>query len=491
MTGPSTSLRESIALAAMMLLALLVCARELGEDIVRFHPTRHYRSAVLARACYYDHASGIPDQKKRVADANREMQQAGEPPIMEWLACGAYLAAGREDVIMPRALAVLIWVSGAIPLFMLAARLSSRSGALIAASLYLFLPYAIVASRNFQPDQLMTVASIVAILALVRHHDQPGPARFVAAAAAVAAAGLIKPMSVFLTVPVLVVLACIRDEPIRSRIAHAVGLLVMAMLLPVAFYGYSAAAGSLFQDQMRMRFEPHLLATPFFRDGMLRMMSRVETLPLLALAIIAIGAASDRLARRVLAALFAGYALFAVVFTYHMPTHDYYHLPYIGVTALGVGALFARVAGRVPAAAVVGLCAIIAVAGSIVAWPRLHVPDAPAFARIYKEIGQLVAHDTKVLFLDAEYGFAMMYHAEISGDSWPNRDDLAAEAIDGRPAIDAETRFARDYEAWHPSYFIVTDLGALAAAPDLQAMLAARATPVGITDRYRVYRFNR
>ena len=37
-----------------------------------------------------------------------------------------------------------------------------------------------------------------------------------------------------------------------------------------------------------------------------------------------------------------------MIFTYHMPTHDYYHLPYIAVVALGVSMLFARVADRMP-----------------------------------------------------------------------------------------------------------------------------------------------
>ena len=94
---------------------------------------------------------------------------------------------------------------------------------------------------------------------------------------------------------------------------------------------------------------------------------------------------------------------------------------------------------------------------------------------MYEEIGELTAHDTRALFLDTEYGYALMYHGQISGDSWPNRDDLAAEAIDGRPAVDAETRYVRDYADWGPRYFVVTDLGSLEASPDLQEMLERRA----------------
>ncbi|HYE88631.1 MAG TPA: glycosyltransferase family 39 protein [Vicinamibacterales bacterium] len=465
-----------ILLGLLILFGLGVRLREIDQPIVRFHPTRHYRSAVLARACYYDRARDIPAWAKRVADANRDMQQAGELPLMEWLACASYLALGREDVAIPRAYAVIIWVSGSIPLWLLEGRVASPTAAGVAAALYLFLPYGIVASRNFQPDQLMTVACLWALLALVRHHDRPDRRRFATAVALVAAAGLVKPMSVFVTIPVALVLT------------GGIRIALLALIAPVLYYGYSAVAGSLVQDQMRMRFEPHLILTSFFWGGLANMIATVQTLPLFIVALLAMFFARDRVSRRVLAALFAGYVAFAIVFTYHMPTHDYYHLPYLAVTALGVSILIARWHHRLVVTAVTSLTVTL---GTIQAWPRLHVDDAANYQRVYEEIGELAQHDIKALFLDAEYGFAMMYHGQISGDSWPNQDDLLAEAIDGRAAVDAETRFVRDYEEWGPRYFIVTDLASFNASPDLQALLDRRAAPVRITDRYRIYRFTR
>ena len=472
-------MNRAIVLGLLMVAALAIRMPGVDESVVRFHPTRHYRSAVLARACYYDHAAGIAPWAKAVADANRVMQPAGEPEIMEGLACGAYLAIGHENITIPRVLAAIVWVAGAVPLWQIALRVASPAGAILAAAVYLFLPYGIVASRNFQPDPLMTLASLWAILALLRFHDRRDRPRFVIAALLVGIAGLIKPMSVFLTLPVLLI------------VSRSIPLLAASLLLPAMYYGYEAVAGSLVRDQMRMRFEPHLIPTWFFWGGLARMVSRVETLPLLALTCVAAMIARDRLARWVLCALLAGYLGFAIVFTYHMPTHDYYHLPYIAVAALGVAVLAARVAASPPPAAVYALAAGIAIAGSVAVWPRLHVADAPAYAQIYEEIGELAEHDTRALFLDTEYGYALMYHGQISGDSWPNRDDLAAEAIDGREAVDAEARYLRDYADWGPRYFVVMDLGSLEASPDLQAMLARRATPVRITDRYHVYRFNR
>jgi len=303
-------------------------------------------------------------------------------------------------------------------------------------------------------------------------------------------------MSVFVTLPVLVTLEALHDDRTwRQRMIAAGELLFLSLLLPLIFYGRSALFGTLVADQMHMRFEPQLIPTMFFWGGLSRMVSRVETWPLLILAVTGMAVARDRAARFVLLSLFAGYFAFAVAFTYHMPTHDYYHLPYIAVTALGVAVLLARIEMVMPARARVfaasALCVITIAIGSAIAWPRLHIAEAAAMAQTYQEVGDLVQHDTHVVFLDAEYGFSMMYHAQISGDSWPNVDDLAAEKIDDRENMEADARYERFYAGSNPSYFVVTDLDSLAAEKDLQAMLAKRTTVVRITDRYRVYKFNR
>jgi hypothetical protein len=482
------------AVALMMLGALGVRALELDQPIVTFHPTRHYRSAVIARACYYDRAAGVPAWAHAVADAARRMQPSGEIPLMEWAACATYLALGHENVMMPRVFAVVIWIAGAIPLWWLALRLASPAGGLIAVALYLFLPYGIVASRNFQPDPLMTLASLWALVGLVRHHDRPTTSRFLIAGALVGLAILIKPMSVFLTIPPIVALATLDSSAASWRRHFA--LAALGMLPGAIYYGYDTIFGTLAQDQMRMRFVPALLPTMFFWGGLARMIGRVVTWPLFVLALTGVAFAPSTLARRLTAAIFAGYALFAVAFTYHMATHDYYHLPYIPVVAIAIAMLFARIAAMKPGMAkplaswpaVAAFCTAAIAYGAIEARPRLRVEDAAALEQLYQEIGEAAEHSSRVLFLDAAYGYALMYHAQIAGDSWPNMDDLNAERIDGEPAIDAETRYERDFADYRPSYFVITDLESLRGEPDLEAMLAWRAEPVSVAPRYRVYR---
>src|SRR5262249_19728355 len=123
------------------------------------------------------------------------------------------------------------------------------------------------------------------------------------------------------------------------------------------------------------------------------------------------------------------------------------------------------------------------------AWPRLTVPGAEAELERYREIGQVTDHDTRILFLDPEYGYPLMYHAEVSGDTWPNQDDLAAEALGGAGRVTGEARYQRDYDGFNPHYFVITDLGSWEGQPDLQTLLNTRATLVRQTPDYRVYKF--
>jgi hypothetical protein len=503
--GPVRQYAIKVVLAALVLsAALAVRMHEIGQPFVTFRAIRHYRSAIIAHDFYVHAASGVPQWAVTVADANNAVQQAGEPPLMELLACASYLAAGHENTAIPRTYAALAWVLGAIPLYFLAFRVGSPRGALVACALYLFLPYGIIASRNFQPDALMTLASLLALLALVRHYEQPVPRRRYAAIALVGLAMLIKPMSIFLTIPVLIGLHLLRvtrqpgSRPPAVTASLDLIITIGLCLIPAGlYYGYGAVFGNFVKDQMRTRFVPNLVLTSFFWGGLLRQIQRVFTLPFFLIGLLGILMAPGRLGRALIACLWIGWCAFAVAFTYHMPTHDYYHWPYIAAVALGVAAVVSRfeqaVANVVPPraflAAVAAGCLAIAVLGSRAAWPRLHVPNAEAVLERYREIGELTEHDTKVLFLDDEYGYPLMYHAEVSGDTWPGQDDLAAEKLAGDAVINAETRYQRDYQALRPNYFVVTDLDSLEAQPDLQRLLAERTTLVKHAPKFHVYKF--
>jgi 4-amino-4-deoxy-L-arabinose transferase-like glycosyltransferase len=488
------SLTLAVACGLFMLAALAVRIHGIGDPLVVFHSLRHYRSALIARACYDDATPGTPGWAVEIAHANRDIQQAGEPPISEWIACTAYRAIGHEDLRIPRTLTAIWWILGAIPLLLIARRLISTNGALIACALYLFLPYAIVATRTFQPDPLMASCALWAIAALLALHDHPSGRRLIGAALAMGVALLVKPMSVFVVIPASLALARAREPWRRLIVDRDVWLLIGVGLIPPAlYYGHSLFFGRLAQDQFQTRFVPSLLPTRFFWGGWLRQIHRVVGWPVAAAAAIGTFVAAQPLARRVLGAIWLGYVAFAVAFTYHMPTHDYYHLPFLPIAAIAAAAAIDRGLSLAPARAGVWLAAafacVIAVRGSTLAWPHLTLPHAAEIVADDERIGEATKHDGRVLFLDLEYGYPLMYHAQVAGDTWPGVDDLNAEHLDGLPALTASARFARDYADMHPRYFVVTDFDSLDAEHDLQQLLAAKTTLIDQTSRHRVYQF--
>ncbi len=84
-----------------------------------------------------------------------------EPPILEQIVGFVYYLIGSEQVWVARIFSILFWLIGGVALFALARRHASFSAALVGLAFYLCLPFAIVASRAFQPDPWMVMWILV------------------------------------------------------------------------------------------------------------------------------------------------------------------------------------------------------------------------------------------------------------------------------------------------------------------------------------------
>src|SRR5262245_38013054 len=99
----------SLVLAA----GLLIRVPGLGDPPLQFHPTRQYRSALIARAFYVSHMSALSVQEARAVREAAAQIPALEPPVMERLASLGYRMLGREDLHLPRLMSVVAWTVGA------------------------------------------------------------------------------------------------------------------------------------------------------------------------------------------------------------------------------------------------------------------------------------------------------------------------------------------------------------------------------------------
>ena len=186
-----------------LLIALLLVAgfgvRLYGitEPPLDFHPTRQYRSALIARAYYYAVVDPVAEHKRQTALACKNQQGLLEPPVMETLACLSYCAIGGEHLWIPRGISSVFWLLGGLFLCRIASRIASPGAVLYSTTFYLFLPFGVNASRSFQPDPTMVMLFLASLLSLVRFSENPSMRRLFAAALISASAMFIKPVCLF------------------------------------------------------------------------------------------------------------------------------------------------------------------------------------------------------------------------------------------------------------------------------------------------------
>src|SRR5207244_4053187 len=76
-----------------------------------------------------------------------------------------------------------------------------------------------------------------------------------------------------------------------------------------------------------------------------------------------------------------------------------------------------------------------------VARPRLVDANADHKVNSRREIGELVNHSTKTIFLSDDYGVPLEYEGLLSGSSWPLQWDLEWERLAGLMSPSAQERF--------------------------------------------------
>jgi len=173
MKVPFFSSRFSQIAALVLLLGLGLAIRlyDLTDLPLDFHPTRQLLSALKARGMYYQTLTDIPADQRNFAIQQWKIRAAIEPEIVERMAAFTYQFTG-EQLWVARVYSSLFWVIGAVFLFLLARQLTSADGALVATAFYLFAPYAVSASRSFQPDPLMVMLIIIFWWAVSRWADE-------------------------------------------------------------------------------------------------------------------------------------------------------------------------------------------------------------------------------------------------------------------------------------------------------------------------------
>ncbi len=462
------SLRPLYVYAALLVAGAALRLVALDAPPLDFHPTRQYRSALIARAASEAALAPLSPIERDNAVAMARSQAEIEPPLIEAAAAWLYDAAGAEDLRLPRAISIAGWLLAAAAAGWLALLAGlPGAGAALALSLTLLLPFTVDASRAFMPDPWMAGLTMAALALALRHHLTPSATSQAARVLTAAAAIYVKPMAAFFIAPVFLALDVARLGLVRGAL-HA-GVVCLLAAAPAAWH-YAAVIADGGAVTTR-RFYPELWSRATSWQGWWTMVLRVIG-PAAALTIAAALWVGRGPSRRLLAAALLGYVALGLTFSHHISTHDYYSLPLAPIAACAVAVTAGAVTRRwrlSPALASLGLGAIIL--GS--AWPFAplglygDVARARQTAADYARIGAVTAYSGQVVSLDGAYGYPLAWHARIRVTQLPMSIDRAIDT--------SVTGGLRDLiRARRAQYFVGTVQPELDADPHARAWLEQR-----------------
>lgn len=456
--------------------ALAIRLYDLTDLPLDFHPTRQLLSAIKARALYYEtQPDGISTEKLEAGIYLARLKAGVEPVVFERLAAFTYGFTG-EEVWVARIYSSLFWLIGGVFLFLLVRDLVSFEGAIVSTAYYLFFPYAVIASRSFQPDPLMVMLTLGFWWMFARWTRFPSWTNALLAGLFGGLAIYIKFSAAFFVIGPALGLALSRFT-FRDLLRNAqIWLMAIIGALPALIYlVYGIFIRGTLGGQFVGRFIPALLFSPL---NYLQWMTKADLAAggiFIMLALLGFILTTDVHLRNLMAGLWISYFVYGLFFNYHIATHDYYHLPFIPIVAVSLSPLggwfFARLAeatihgGQRAAVYVILLFGLFSVVWNI--RNQMKAVDYRPQAETFSEVGKILK-DERIVALTEDYGSRLEYWGWKSTFTWPSVGDLSYATIRGTEfsfdAIFEEQTSKKDF-------FLVTDFEELGRQPELEARL--------------------
>lgn len=472
--------RKAYLLALILLLLAGFLARmiDLTNPPMDFHPTRQYRAAIIARSIYLRMDPGaLPDQGG-FATEQRLLDYVGnlEPPITETVVALVYLLIGQELLWVSRIVTSLFWIAGGLALYLLVSRLTNRDGALVSLGFYLFTPFAIIASRSFQPDVLMTASMLWALLCFHHWLEHKTWKWVVLTGLASGFTLLVKPNPVFILLTVYAAMILL-DTGIKQALKspQVWTILAITAILPAPYYLLiNPGAGGFYDHGLRTLIS--LARSPHFYLGWAGIINSVVGAGMMIIGLA--GALLFEGRKRILVlGMWAGYLLLGFFVAYHTHTHDYYSLIFIPVVAISLGTLGAAAADRARALTPLWKAALVFVAILAAAYPTwtaaktLTERDFRGNPGGWRQVGEAIPPDKEVIALTHMYGHYLAYYGFRQVHLWPYVSDLDFFALQGRGEItDFDEYFDRATRGF--DLFLVTLFGELESQPLLKEKLS-------------------
>jgi len=476
-----------IALVLIFGTALAIRLYDLTDLPLDFHPTRQLLSAIKARGLYYEtEPDGVSTWKLETAIHQAKLKSDVEPVVFERVVAFTYRFTG-EQLWIARIYSSLFWLIGGMFLFMLVRELVSFEGAVFSTAYYLFFPYAIIASRSFQPDPLMVMLILAFWWMFWRWSNltpNPSPERRREQWRNTILAGLLGGFAIFIKFSAVFFVIggalglALSQFSLRDLWRNVqVWVMVLLGVLPaLAYLVYGIFIAGFFGQQFSGRFIPMLLANPLNYLLWETKASMAAGGIVIMLGLLGFFLTDDRRLRIFLYGLWGAYLLYGLFFDYHTPTHDYYHLPFIPIVAVSLAPLgewfFARLTEATVGPWRRGAAYVILVYGLLsVVWDvrnQMKAIDYRPDAAMWAEIGGQFDESARIVALTQDYGSRLQYWGWRTAAVWPYVGDLNYVDVRG-----GKFSFENLFNAYSSKrdFFLVTDFNEFERQSELEERL--------------------
>ena len=454
------SYRLRICIAIMFFLAALL---RLNDIHAPGHlPDREYTSAIFARAFYFANNDLIEPWEQNIAIATKNQQPILEPPFVEWLVSWIYRATGREELFYSRYLTNSFWLLGGLFMYRLTKRLISTDAAIVATGYYLFVPMGIIISRSFQPDSLMMMLFLLTLNLILGYFEMPTLKRLLAASTVNGLVLLLRPLVIFAVFCSFLALSLSEKADWKKVLDRRFLIFSGLSLVPsVVYYGYGIVFAGFMRWKVTTSFMPYLLPKRDFWLGWFNVGSDVVGHATIIAAIIGFFFLHNKRAQYLAVGLAVSYVLFGIAFTYHIHTHPYYHIQLIPLIGLAIAPLVLSVIYSLRAltvkywfipVAINLICGLYFIHRTEIAslyQGRLEAPQVGA------EIGRLINHSARTVFVSYYYGVPLEYYGEFGGAPWPVSLEDAFYRRPGERSLSVQERLSG--LGFVPDYFVITN----------------------------------
>jgi hypothetical protein len=354
---------------------------------------------------------------------------------------------------------------------------------------YLILPFAVQASRSFQPDPGMVMWIILSVYALYRWWEKPTWSWAILAGLLGGIAILTKIVAGFIIAGAAAAIL-LSALGWRSFWRHLQVYLMAALMLMPSFLYYSSSSGRASEYLEGWTFSlSHLLLDPATYMRWFNTIQDLMGLGAVLLGLIGVVIAGPR-NRNLLVGLWVGYLVYGLFLPYQMYTHSYYHLQLTPILALSLVPIAQIILDRVAQQGRLWqiACGLVVLIGitfaswtSIIEQMREDFRVEPAY---WREIASYLPEDGKILALTQDYGYRLMYYGWRKVVLWPNRGERKLSNLRGITR-EFEEFFANRIDG--KDYFLVTAFNQFNDQPDLKQLLNDRYPLIAQSPGYLIY----